>query len=349
MDIVNQRRKTFFQLYSIPSVIHIIFSVVFFVEKSYFLAIFNLILMFVYLTLGRTARKTDNYRSHFIVGTVVMTLFLVVHYLILGSTFGFQYISIGAIPLIFFASYDLGKDAAFSKKMAYIAFAVFGVVVLTGMLISYPIVSISEIARRFIVGCNIVNAFFMAIQFMTLFVAKTAADADALENKNVDLEVSANIDALTGLKNRRSVEAYISNVIKMTKGYGKEFSFLMCDIDNFKSVNDTYGHDCGDQILQNVAGIIKREIRAEDVAFRWGGEEIFIVINGKRHVAKEVAERCRKSIEDSHVVYQGQEIRVTITIGGSSYYQGATRDVLVKKADDNLYIGKNNGKNQVVM
>lgn len=173
--------------------------------------------------------------------------------------------------------------------------------------------------------------------------------ADSLQDKNEDLEMTANIDALTGLRNRHNIEACIDKTFKLAKGHGADFSFLMCDIDNFKKVNDTYGHDCGDKILKNVASIIKGEIRSADTAFRWGGEEILVIINAKEHIAKAVAERCRKSIEESSVLYDGKEIKVTITIGGASYYQGATRDSMVNKADDNLYKGKKNGKNQVVM
>lgn len=349
MDIVNDRRKTFSSLYWISAFVQIIYAVIFAVESRWVLAGLDAFLAFRYATIADVAKKTDDYKTMFRGGTINIAVFLIIHYLLLGPDFAFQYISLGTIPLIFFAAYVAGKSVNFSKMASLIAFVAFVVMNIIVSFIEYPLLPVRDVAKHIIIGFNLLSAFMMSINFMSLFVIKTTADANALENKNEDLEQSANIDALTGLRNRLNIETYIKRAIYQASGEGKDCSFLMCDIDNFKHINDTYGHDCGDQVLKNIASVIKSEIRPDDLAFRWGGEEILIIVNAKGYIAKKVAERCRNAIEQSSVTYQDKEIKVTITIGGVSYYQGATRDTLINKADENLYIGKKNGKNQVVM
>ena len=200
-----------------------------------------------------------------------------------------------------------------------------------------------------ILAINLFSALYLSIKFMIAFAIKVMDDKGNLVNQTNDLENTANRDALTGVRNRRTVESYIEKSIHMAAGEGRDFTMFMCDIDDFKHVNDTYGHDCGDQVLKNIAGVFVNELRPDDAIFRWGGEEFLIIVNAGGAVAKKIAERCRKAIENSSVQYNGTEIKVTITIGGVSYFQGANRDDLVNRADENLYKGKHNGKNQVVM
>jgi len=187
------------------------------------------------------------------------------------------------------------------------------------------------------------------MSFMAILVNRVRNDTGVLKDKNSNLEISANLDTLTGLMNRRSLKEYLSKAFDNARGKGQDFSILMCDIDDFKKVNDTYGHECGDLVLKNIAQLLKGETRPEDVVFRWGGEEMLILIAGNKYSAEKIAERCRLSVENSEVMWKGISVKVTITIGGASYFQGADEKVLMDRADGNLYKGKNNGKNQVVM
>lgn len=345
----KEKSNIFSYLYILTAVFHIFYAVVFCIEKSGILAGMNGIFILAYLCFAFGIKKASAPKGIYIACTTIMLIFLISHYIYLGPTFGFQYLSLAAIPIIYFLTYVNGKKVKFSIIASAISFAIFVIVSIVCSFITYPMIEVSEISRRIVVSFNAVVSFFTIIFFLTSFVNQITEDAGELELKNSDLEHSANVDTLTGLRNRRTIETYITKAFQMARGQGSDFSFLMCDIDNFKKVNDTYGHDCGDQVLKNVAGIIQKEIRPEDIAFRWGGEEILIIVHAKGHIAKKVAERCRKAIESSSVLYDGKDIKVTITIGGSTYYQGATRDDLINRADDNLYTGKNNGKNQVVM
>lgn len=349
MNLPNEKGRVYAILYCITAGMHFIYMCIFMAEKSKILWEINAVLVVTYMIIGLLMLKATRYGGIFATCTIAMSVFLVSHYVILGPSFGFQYLSIGMIPFMFYLAYVNGAGVEIAQRGAIASFLAFIIVTVLCSNISYPLVAIRENVRRLLVFINLILTFSISIRFMTEFVKKTYADAGALENKNIDLEKSANIDALTGLFNRRSIENHIDRALYYARGEGRDFSLLMCDIDNFKHVNDTYGHDCGDQVLKNIAGIIKSEVRPDDAVFRWGGEEILIVINAGGYVAKSVAERCRKAIEESVVSYEGNEICVTITIGGASYYQGASRDDLVNRADKNLYDGKHNGKNQVVM
>lgn len=349
LDLSHGKGKTYAILYYMTAIMHIIYMIIFFIEKSIILARLNAVLVVFYAIVGTLIIKAVRYGGIFTACTIAMTTFLVTHYVILGPSFGFQYLSIGMIPFMFYLAYVNGAGVDIARKGSFASYLALIIVTIACSKIKYPRITVSEVSRQIIVFVNLSLTFYLSIRFMTEFVKRTYQEAGQLENKNLDLEKSANVDALTGLYNRRSIEKFIDRAFYMAKGEGADFSFLMCDIDNFKHVNDTYGHDCGDQILKNIAGIIKSEVRPEDMVFRWGGEEIFIIVNAGGYIAKAVAERCRKAIEESSVIYEDKEIKVTITIGGVAYYQGADRDELINRADKNLYEGKQNGKNQVVM
>ena len=164
-----------------------------------------------------------------------------------------------------------------------------------------------------------------------------------------ELEKYANYDTLTKLLNRKSLDNYIQNAYRQAATGKSRFCVMMVDIDDFKKVNDTYGHDCGDEVLKYVAQTISTGVRKNDNVFRWGGEEIFVLLNADEERAVAVAERIRQDIANDSVNYRNEaEVSVTVTIGVSPYVSGATIQSMMDDADAKLYFGKRNGKNQVV-
>ncbi len=131
----------------------------------------------------------------------------------------------------------------------------------------------------------------------------------------------------------------------------KHLSVLMFDIDFFKKVNDTYGHEAGDIVLTKVASIIKSSTRSSDIAARYGGEEFVLMLAGSSVIqAKEVAERIRQEVERTVIVHDGREIKVTISIGIAGYLFDWEKETdLVKRADKALYQSKENGRNRVTI
>ncbi len=164
-----------------------------------------------------------------------------------------------------------------------------------------------------------------------------------------ELQRYANFDPLTKLLNRRCLDSYMQNAYKKARKNNEPFSVLLMDIDDFKKVNDTYGHDCGDEILKFVALEVSTGVSSEDIVFRWGGEEIFVILKAEKKQAIQIAERIRSTIERATIKYKGTTpVSVTVTIGVATYEDGDTIQSLFDDVDDRLYYGKKHGKNRVV-
>ena len=155
-------------------------------------------------------------------------------------------------------------------------------------------------------------------------------------------------DQLTGLKNRRGLfEFYNRNIIPMLDKIS--VSLIICDIDHFKRVNDTYGHNAGDEILRHVAGLLSEKSRVDDGVFRWGGEEFILLLpRTNADGAFEIAERLRKLIMESVPCFEGTEIKVTMSFGIAEINPALPVEATVKAADEKLYIAKETGRNKVV-
>lgn len=160
----------------------------------------------------------------------------------------------------------------------------------------------------------------------------------------------ATTDGLTELYNHRYFQEQMKLNVENSKRYGNEFSMIMLDIDFFKKFNDTYGHQSGDAVLRQVAQTLKRSVRATDIACRYGGEEMSIILpNTGKNVAHSTAEKICERVSSNKFKLQGdKEVSVTISLGVSTYPQdGQTPSELIEAADKRLYNAKNNGRNQV--
>ncbi len=170
---------------------------------------------------------------------------------------------------------------------------------------------------------------------------------------NVQLSIEAAItDALTGLHNRRYMESHLASLVEQATARGKPLSVLVLDIDYFKPINDTYGHDAGDDVLREFAIRVRKSIRGIDLACRYGGEEFVVVMpETDMAVAATVAERLRRRIAtEAFPVEQGKRaIEVTISIGIAAIENAEdTAAGLIKRADQALYRAKRDGRNRVV-
>ena len=159
----------------------------------------------------------------------------------------------------------------------------------------------------------------------------------------------ARTDQLTGLANRRHFDEQIARVLAETDRFGGSASLVVADIDFFKAVNDTHGHDGGDAVLQSVAQAFQDGVRNVDTCARYGGEEIAVLLpQTNMDGARDFAERLRKAIETRVVLYAGRPISVTASFGVASYPDSvATHDALFPTADRALYQAKAEGRNRV--
>jgi len=160
------------------------------------------------------------------------------------------------------------------------------------------------------------------------------------------LEEKTLTDPLTGLSNRRFLENYFANHLESKNFF---YSVLMIDIDFFKSINDTYGHDMGDKVLKKLSEILIRNIRGNDVACRYGGEEFTIIlIDANKDVAVKIAESIRNDFSAQRFEYKEEVFTKTLSVGVATFDESMSDHwTTIKYADDALYVAKNSGRNKV--
>ena len=178
---------------------------------------------------------------------------------------------------------------------------------------------------------------------------KTAQDELNYQNRIIEkLHVQATTDSLTQMKNRATFDEYLNRSISNYKLQGEALSLIICDIDHFKNVNDTYGHVVGDRVLEAMSVKLKVSLRSGDFISRYGGEEFgVILLKTNLQGAIVVAENMRDAVETTVFNVEGNKMRITVSLGCAEATADDTPDSLIKKADKQLYQAKEAGRNIV--
>ena len=157
-------------------------------------------------------------------------------------------------------------------------------------------------------------------------------------------------DELTSLPNRRSFDIDFQKEFLRAQRYRNHLTLVMFDIDFFKKINDTYGHQCGDYVLQNIANSALQTFRQTDTVYRTGGEEFSVILTETDiNQAQIPLERFRKTIETLDLSYNGQKLHITVSIGACQFDDfNITKEQLIKKTDTALYEAKNSGRNTTI-
>lgn len=332
--------------------IHIALCICFYLYEYPILFIYNIFAVILYLVMGFRFTALREYALMYYCCYAEITFFSSFATLLAGWDWGFMIYLIALTPVSFYLAYSSPQFGHGIKKPFFFVSLSMVVFVITRILSTRitPLYTerIFDQHMTLMYSVNAIISFLALLLFSILFTIEIRQNEIRLEEQYSLLESVSSKDPLTGLFNRRSMDKYLITALEQSKGDGLVFSVILGDIDDFKRVNDTYGHNIGDQVLMQVAKTISENASEGCRVCRWGGEEILIFIPENETVTYEVAEKIRQSIEQIRVSFSADYVSVTMTFGIAEYSPGLPFNKLVSIADNRLYYGKRHGKNQVV-
>ena len=313
--------------------IRIFYLIVFAICKFYVLMWVDIGTIVLYLLCFFIIKKKKYYPYALLCGNEYFA-FIIVTTLYLGFGSGFHFYLLGLSVVSFFASYfSKTKNIKGSILWAGISISIY----LTLYFVTrtrVPTYAIPSWLETTFFVLHIALAFIFVCFYLYVFTKYTLS----LEKK---ITFESRTDELTQIHNRYALYDYFNQ-----ESHLRSMALALFDIDNFKNINDTYGHIAGDFILKRVAEIATETLNDAFVC-RYGGEEFIVVLEKNRCFEK--LEKFRKNIEKEVFSYEGHDHKITITIGVYNYQKDLTLEKWVKFADEKMYSGKNNGKNQVVL
>lgn len=260
-----------------------------------------------------------------------------------GWNIGVQHFLMVLLVLDFFSRYKHFIE----KSIVFVGLCATRIVFFYLFSTNTPIIMLSNRQNN---GLQIINTItiFWCLAFISVIYGTGNQQLEAkLVEYNNELEKLANTDKLTGLYNRRKAMEYLQKLQETYTVNG--FSLCICDIDHFKHVNDTYGHDFGDVVLVGISEVFQSEMKGGLMAARWGGEEFLLLfpeMNGDYALAK--LSMIQNRIRALEFPYQDEKVKVTMTFGLTEFdYQAGLTDTL-KSADEKLYQGKEGGRDRIV-
>lgn len=313
------------------------------------LAVFNIFSTIIYILSLIMVKKSQTLVYYYVYVEIVIHSLMCAF--TIGTDFGFTMYYLLLVPITYSMLHSMKIRFPIIKAsvMAVVCLATY----LAGFLVDKtigPMYYSEELnnVSTYIYIANTIITFVTIMLFSILFLLETEDAFERLNDKNKELGTLANTDPLTGLFNRRVMLIKIKNLYENYNNNKEQFSLIICDIDNFKQFNDSYGHDCGDVVLKSIADRLSGLTRGGDYLCRWGGEEFLILLHGIGvEAARDVAERFRKSIEEMVVNYDSLNLNVSMTFGVAGVMEAESYNDLFIIADKRLYDGKNSGKNCV--
>jgi len=277
-----------------------------------------------------------NKLHEFVVGVYfILTAYMGATTVCLGVEYGFQLYMMSMLPIVFYTEYmGFRLHAKRIRSLWICLFMICCYLICSGYAVYIgPIYEGgNDTLKVAIFTINSGMVFGFLITYTQLLLSMITGFQKQLLNM-------AHNDKLTGLYNRHYMIEYMNQL-------EKENHFVaMLDIDHFKKINDTYGHDCGDFVLVQISKIMKETCEGCIIS-RWGGEEFLFV--GKAEMMEELPEKLRSTIEKDILHYGDTDIQITVTIGVEEYLPGYSQEQWIQKADQKLYEGKGSGRNRVI-
>lgn len=312
--------------------------------------IMNILSIAIYLV-GSLKRFSADYNLFAILLCTEVLCHMFLSAICIGWEPGFYLYVIAVVPSAYYISFSARY---IQKRQMHVSIAtLLALLTFVGMRVitwNYaPLYMITPRADSIFFICNMFGSCAAVVYSMVMLSSAVNDSFSSLKKKNKKLDKLANTDPLTELYNRRGMKKRLETAVEEAKTEGTEFCLILGDIDDFKHLNDTYGHECGDYILVRVAQTIRGLIREDDYVCRWGGEEILILLNNcKKERAVEIAETLRVAICARPFNYENTDVPASMTLGVQEYIPDIPEEDLVKLADMKMYQGKQSGKNCVV-
>lgn len=281
------------------------------------------------------------YRLTTVLVHIEIISFILVNTILLGWHTGFYAYLLALASLVYFNPFE-------NKKVMYIfsgAEAVLFFFLKIFTIYHQPVFYMEPQIQNLFYLINFTGCFIVVVSGAAMSKVSAETTAKRLVKKTQSLQNQADHDTLTHLWTR----SYLMEHFQDVKKKGVPFSVVMCDIDNFKKINDTYGHNCGDYILENIADIIQKNSPEDSIVTRWGGEEFIVLLEDCDITkSKPLVESTREKIAETVFAYKDQNLHVTMTFGISTSMEDRELTKLIELADDRMYVGKQNGKNRVI-
>ena len=316
--------------------VHVVNALLFWKFGLYTLVVLNVASSVVYVVF-LTLFKDENLRISFAYFEII--IFSAVTELISGGHFGTLTFVIGMVAVIFFMlPYSNRKKHIYQLIGAALAVAISLISVFNYSL--YPeLMDLVLHHSSFVKVLNLIITLFSLFYLTNLYLVE-------LRTTREKLDYNSNHDMLTGLYNRR----FFEGIMKRSKEEKEtSFSVAMLDVDDFKKINDTYGHETGDRVLATVSKCIEASLPENAVAVRWGGEEFVLYLPQIDETqALEVLNNFRAKLAEQAIYHKGIRVTITVTIGLCTGESIANYEEYLRQADEKLYWGKKHGKNQIV-
>lgn len=301
----------------------------------------TIILLFLLYFLFRTRHTTTGFYGL----VYLICLNCLIGNTVIGWRSGIYILFLLIIPIILY-------NPTIQKTHKMIMGVLFALVFFATMILSFvvaPMLRFTLFQLQIVNSINVIVTFVVLAGVSYLEIRNSNKVAIRLTEVNNKLAYHASRDSLTNLLNRRTMNQYIQMEYVRSKRSGKTFGLIMADVDDFKRVNDTYGHAAGDLVLSELAGLLSATLRKQDSISRWGGEEFLMLLpETDFEGVQTAAEKVRDLIAHSSMPFQGHDIQITLSIGGVVCEREANWDDCIKIADRALYYGKAHGKNLAV-
>ena len=282
----------------------------------------------------------------FCIDDILIILTMLVYSLLLGGRTGVMNLMFPQIVLIF----ALGRHSKTGRYLWIIAMVLIRAVVFEYQKTAMPFYQISERGCLDLMTLNFVVVCALIIVIAAVSTRDTRQMEQSLISHNSELQNLASIDSLTGLRNRRSISEYLEKKAEeYHNGKMQGLSVAIGDIDFFKKVNDTYGHDCGDIVLRDLATVFRTFMMGKGTVGRWGGEEfLFVFTNVNGDYANAQLAELQTVVRNMEFRFGEERLHLTMTFGLSEYDLHRGMDAVIKEADNKLYMGKERGRNTVI-